>query len=337
MSARCSSNGVTAPLRTVGDLPRRSVTCNMGPCQLRRRSPAPRLASVTIARDFGHRGSVRSRSGFRMCDRRTLRTRLTVSRLPSPAASALPTTRPSSTRSAPTGEAQRNLDRGGRKWLRRQAAARGDRSRRQIRRNGLGDGVRIHNRPHRCAAHQAHCRTGRHQRAAGKVQSHGRQDHHGSALEARRSHWPTQRRRHGAPGTRRTGLLWPGGLTSAYLVVLGPVLGVVRRERCAKPLARRGTGLRCAAGLSSTVAKSGSFGAMSLGEAARGRPLLDCPAPGDRPHVSCAGFWLGDDAFERVAGICGRRASRSPLRECRASPGAGLCRSRTYALVWHDP
>ena len=133
---------------------------------------------VTTARDFGHKACVQSRSGYRTSDRRCSRRRPIVNRPPWRAANRPPTTRPSSTRSATTGEAGPDLDGCRRKWLRRQAAAGGDPPGRQVRRDGFCDRLRVHDGSHRGPAHQTPRRPGRHQWATGEVQPDGGQDRH---------------------------------------------------------------------------------------------------------------------------------------------------------------
>ena len=122
------------------------------------------------------------------------------------------TTRRSSMRSAwTTIEARRDLDRGRRHGIRRQASTGGNRPRRPIRRHRLRHRLRVHHRPDGCTAVPRSRRARRWQPPARALQPHGRQAHDSSPRPARRTRRTTERRGDGSsrqsdpclPGARR--------------------------------------------------------------------------------------------------------------------------------------
>jgi len=142
----------------------------------------------------GSRDCGRSRSGFPTTGPQGSPRRPTARRVPLPPVSAPTKTRRSWTRSrsGPTSEMRRDLDRRWRRRLHRQASTSGDRPRRPLR-HRLGHHLPFHHRPHRGAAVPAvHPGVSR-QRTARSVPAHGRQAHHGASIQTWRASRGTRR------------------------------------------------------------------------------------------------------------------------------------------------
>ena len=109
------------------------------------RSPVFGVELATTAPVFGHKASVPSRSGSPTSDHQSSPARRIVNPRRWPTAGMRLMTKRSSTPSASTrGEAHRDLDRGSRQRLRRQAETGRDHPGRPVRRDGLGHRVRVH-------------------------------------------------------------------------------------------------------------------------------------------------------------------------------------------------